>query len=72
MKHKIRKHITEKIKSCTALEKSKKSAIIKDRLFKDKEFIKAKLVMFYVSLKDEVDTLSMIDEAVKMGKRVCV
>ncbi|MCX5677819.1 MAG: 5-formyltetrahydrofolate cyclo-ligase [Candidatus Omnitrophica bacterium] len=72
MKHKIRRHIIEKLKSHSALEKSKKSAIIKDKLFNEKEFKKAKLVMFYVSLKDEVDTLSMIDEAVKMGKRVCV
>jgi 5-formyltetrahydrofolate cyclo-ligase len=29
-------------------------------------------VMFYVSLKDEVNTLSMIDEAIGIGKRVCV
>lgn len=72
MKHKIRHHIREKIKSYSALEKSKKSAIIKDKLFNEKVFENAKLVMFYVSLKDEVDTLSMIDEAVKMGKRVCV
>ena len=72
MKHKIRSHIKEKIKSYSALEKSEKSAIIKDRLFNEKEFIKAKLVMFYVSLKDEVNTLSMIDEAIEMGKRVCV
>ena len=28
--------------------------------------------MFYVSLKDEVDTSSMIDEALKTGKRVAV
>jgi len=28
--------------------------------------------MFYVSLKDEVNTLDMIDEALKTGKRVCV
>ena len=72
MKHKIRDHIIGKIKSYSALEKSKKSAIIKDRLFDEEEFKKATLVMFYVSLKDEVNTLSMIDEAVKMGKRVCV
>ena len=72
MKHKIRSHIKEKIKSCSALEKSKKSAIIQNRLFNQEEFKRAQLVMFYVSLRDEVDTLSMIDEAVKMGKRVCV
>lgn len=72
MKHKIRSHIKEKLKCCAALEKAKKSAIIQDRLFNEEEFKRAQLVMFYVSLRDEVDTLSMIDEAVKMGKRVCV
>ena len=72
MKQVIRKHIKEKIRACSALEKLAKSAIIKDRLFNEEEFKKATLVMFYVSLKDEVNTLTMIDEAVRMGKRVCV
>jgi len=72
VKHKIRSHIRDKIKEYSALEKLAKSDIIKGRLFNDKEFKSAKLVMFYVSLKDEVSTLSMIDEAIKMGKRVCV
>ena len=72
MKHKIRKEIRDKIKEYSPLEKSRKSAIIKDRLFKEEEFKKAKLVMVYVSLKDEVDTLTIIDETLKMGKRVCV
>jgi len=72
MKHKIRKEIKEKIKYYSELEKSKKSDIIKYKLFNEEEFKKAKLVMFYVSLKDEVNTVSMIDEAIKVGKRVCV
>ena len=72
MKHKIRAHIKEKLKSYSELEKTGKSAIIKHRLFNEEEFKKAEVVMFYVSLKDEVNTLSMIDEAIKMGKRVCV
>ncbi|MBN2453218.1 MAG: 5-formyltetrahydrofolate cyclo-ligase [Candidatus Omnitrophica bacterium] len=72
MKHKIRHHIRQKIKSYSALEKLEKSAIIKEKLFNEKEFEKATLVMFYVSLKDEVNTVSMIDEAIEMGKRVCV
>ena len=72
MKHKIRTHIKEKIRAYSGLEKSEKSAIIKGKLFNEEAFKKAKLVMFYVSLKDEVNTLSMIDETVKMGKRVCV
>ena len=72
MKHKIRNEIKAKIKSYSELEKSDKSDIIKCKLFSEEEFKKARLVMFYVSLKDEVNTLDMIDEALKAGKRVCV
>ena len=72
MKHKIRKHIKQKLEAYSPLEKSRKSGIIRNRLFNEEEFKKAKVVMFYVSLKDEVNTLSMIDETVEMGKRVCV
>ena len=72
MKHKIRKHIIEKINAHSPLEKSRKSGIIKHKLFNEEEFKKANVVMFYVSLKDEVDTLLMIDEALKAGKRIAV
>jgi 5-formyltetrahydrofolate cyclo-ligase len=72
MKHKIRKYIKNIISSYSALEKSEKSDIIRNKLFNEEEFKKAKVVMFYVSLKDEVDTFFMIDEALKAGKRVCV
>ena len=72
MKHKIRTHIKDKLKSHSELAKSLKSDIIRDRLFNEEVFKKAGVVMFYVSLKDEVSTLSMIDEALKAGKRVCV
>ena len=72
MKHKIRKHIKEKLEAHSPLEKSRKSDIIKDRLFNEEAFKQAEVVMFYVSLKDEVDTCFMIDEALKTGKRVCV
>ncbi len=72
MKHRIRKEISEKVKAHSELEKSRKSAIIKNKLFNEEEFKKSDVVMFYVSLRDEVDTLTMIDEALKTGKRVCV
>lgn len=72
MKHKIRKHIKNVISSYSTLEKAQKSAIIKGRLFNEEEFKRARVVMFYVSLKDEVDTLAMIDEALKTGKRIAV
>ncbi len=72
MKHKIRSHIKQKLNAHSELEKSRKSGIIKDKLFNEKAFKEANVVMFYVSLKDEVNTLSMIDEAITIGKRVCV
>ena len=72
MKHKIRKHIKSIISSYSMLEKAQKSAIIRDRLFNEEEFKRARVVMFYVSLKDEVDTFIMIDEALKAGKRIAV
>lgn len=72
MKHKIRKEIRHKFKAYSELEKSRKSGIIKHKLFNEEEFKKAKVVMFYVSLKDEVDTYLMIDEALRAGKRVSV
>lgn len=72
MKHTIRKTISEKIRSYSDLEKSQKSGIIKEKLLREEVFKKAKVVMFYVSLKDEVDTLSIIDETIATGKKVCV
>ena len=72
MKHKIRHHIKEKLKAISELEKSAKSDIIKGKLFNEEAFKNADVVMFYVSLKDEVNTLTMIDEAIKTGKKVCV
>ena len=72
MKYKIRAHIKKLMGTHSELEKSEKSDIIRGKLFKEEMFKKAKVVMFYVSLKDEVDTLPMIDEALKAGKRVCV
>ena len=72
MKHKIRHNIKEKLKAVSELEKSAKSDIIKGKLFNEEVFKNASVVMFYVSLKDEVNTFNMIDEAIKTGKRVCV
>lgn len=53
-------------------ERKKKSQIIKRLLFKLKEFKKAKLILFYLSFKGEVDTLPMIKEALKKGKKIAV
>lgn len=46
--------------------------LIKEELFSLEEFKRAKVVMFYVSTDTEVETASMIDETLKMGKKVVV
>src|SRR5687767_4213417 len=49
-----------------------KSAAIRRKLFGSEVFRSARNVCFYVSLPQEVDTTRMIDEALALGKKVCV
>lgn len=68
----IRKEILSKLRLLSPEENSRKSEIIKQKLFSMKEFNKSRVVMFYVSMKDEVNTWDMLKEALKIGKRVAV
>ena len=69
-KRQIRKEILRKLNSQAGEKALKKSNIIKEKLFSLPEFKKSKFVMLYASKSNEVDTKSIIDEALKMGKRV--
>lgn len=53
-------------------KKKSYSSKIHKELFKMNEFRKAEVVMFFVSFKSEVNTLTMIEEALEMKKRVVV
>lgn len=71
-KRQIRKEILRKL-NIQAREKAlKKSDIIKEKLFSLPEFKKSKFVMLYASKSNEVNTEGIIDEALKMGKRVAL
>lgn len=70
MKRAIRKEILKKRDEIQPDVKSVKDALIKERLFSLPEFINSKTVFFYASFRSEVETLSMIKESLKMGKRV--
>jgi len=70
MKRAIRKEILKKRDEISPDIKSVKNALIKERLFSLPEFIAAKTVFFYASFRSEVETLSMIKESLKIGKRV--
>lgn len=71
-KNSIRSSILARLRSQTKRERRQKSQEIKRRLFKTDCFKAAHTIMFYVSLGYEVDTWGMIEEALKLGKRVMV
>lgn len=71
-KKKIRKELLRKLKEHKEEDRSKKSSEIRKKLFSLREFLKAKTVLFYLSLDDEVDTMRMIKDCMKQGKQVAV
>ncbi len=71
-KKRIRLELLKKLKSHKEEDRFRKSAEIARKLFSLKNYLKAKTVLFYLSLDGEVDTVSMIRDSMKQGKRVAV
>jgi 5-formyltetrahydrofolate cyclo-ligase len=71
-KESLRASIIQKIGTINSQDLENKSLIIKNKLLSQENFLKATCVAFYVSMPTEVDTRGMIDEALKLGKRVLV
>jgi 5-formyltetrahydrofolate cyclo-ligase len=71
-KQEMRSKILLKLKKQKKEDRNKKSGLIKERLFKEPVFKKAKRVMFYIALKGEVETKEMIEEAKTLGKIIAV
>lgn len=69
-KEALRKLMLKKLKNQKEEGIFKKSLMIKERLFRLKVFKEAKTIMFYLALKSEVQTKLMIEEAIKLGKKV--
>ncbi len=65
-------HLLEKLKEQKEELRLKKSLLIKEKLFSQREFLDALTVMFYISKNGEVDTTRMIQETLKSGKRTVV
>lgn len=62
---KIRKNINE-------LDREKYNNSIFTKVINLEEYKQSKLVLVYVSLKDEVDTFKLIEHSLEIGKRVAV
>jgi len=71
-KAKIRTKILAGLKNKKEEELSEKSRLVKNALFRNQLFKRAKTVMFYLSMAREVDTTEMIEEALRLGKKVVV
>ncbi len=71
-KRKIRHELLRKLKAHKEEDRLKKSSAIAKKLFFLKEFIQAKTVLFYLSFDGEVDTVRMIKDAIRQGKKVAL
>jgi len=71
-KQKIRSKILLRLEKQKKEDRNKKSFLIKEKLFKEPVFKKAKRVMFYIAFKGEVETKEMIREAQALGKIIAV
>lgn len=70
MKKTIRQEVLIKRDEIPPDIKSIKDSLIRKRLISLPEFIAAKTILFYASFRSEVETLSMIKESLKTGKRI--
>ena len=68
----IRSQLLKKLKKQKEVERLERSFKIHQKLFSLPEFIKAKIVFFYLSFDGEVETFRMIEKAISVGKKVAV
>jgi len=68
----FRRIVREKILSMTDEQRRDKSSKAIAKLKGLEEFLRAKCVMIYVSKEDEIDTIGLITDMLKSGKRVVV
>jgi len=71
-KNEFRKLARERILAMSGQERKDKSSKAVSNLKRLEEFSRAKCVMVYVSKEDEVDTIGLITDMLKSGKRVVV
>lgn len=72
LKRVFRKKILSLLRQQNELERIRNSDIIKNKLFRSKQYRRAKLIFFYLSFDGEVDTFLMIKEALMQGKKIAV
>lgn len=72
LKRQIRHSILLQLQRQKEEDRKRKSNVIKRKLFRMNAFKDARVVMFYIALKGEVDTLEMIKAAQRLRKMIVV
>ena len=70
VKRSLRIRLLKLLRSQKEEDRLKKSRIIRKKLFKTKEFKRAKTVLFYASFDGEVETFDMMKQAKRLGKKI--
>ncbi len=71
-KSKIRQTILNQLKEQPLSERRRKSNLIRDRICQFKEFQQSRVMMFYVSMAEEVDMLPLLNKMLEEGRQVNV
>ena len=66
----LRKIIKVRVSAISPEERKKREEILHNNLFSMPEFVAAKSLMLFANLPDEIDTFSLIDKCITMGKKV--
>ena len=64
----LRKIIKVRVSAISPEERKKREEILHNNLFSMPEFVAARTVMLFAILPDEIDTFSLIDKSIAMGK----
>jgi len=68
----IRNKILKLLRNQKEEDRLRKGLKIRKKLFASKEFQNSKTILFYASFDGEVDTLGMIKQALRLGKRIAL
>ena len=66
----LRKIIKVRVSAISPEERRKREEILHNNLFSLPEFLSASSVLLFANLPDEIDTFSLIDKCIAMGKKV--
>ena len=60
------------LRSQSQEDRLKKSRVIADKLFSIREFVKAKIILFYASFDGEVETFEMMKQSQRLEKKIAL